>query len=583
MPSHAKMTGWYDPLRLIAIATRVAISTVFGEFADRRESMAMAREIDPAGIDPAYDYTQEQDGDFWLDFIADTGDGWDSTYAMARLLASPELPVAGSDQVLRRGRVLVMGGDQVYPTASRDNYRMKLIAPFDQAARGADWTGAEADLYAIPGNHDWYDGLVSFIALFCRRRLPSSWSEGRRGRVIGGRHSKQTRSYFALALPHGWWLWGLDIQLEGYIDQAQVDFFDHVARHWMPPNSHLILCTGQPDWVYVDVNEPRRSTFGNFSYMERLAELANPGNRLRLVLTGDSHHYSRYTEAGINYITAGGGGAFLHPTHQLTDKSFEWDYPPPGSGSERRGLYRRNFQIARDSKTNEPALFPRPSVSRKLAFRNLAFWYWNPQFALTLGTFYALYAWLLHTNAEIRHVSMQQALQGSGFPDLAQYLDLAVVTPWPAMFALAVLVGCVYFADFVPVWKRCLAGFVHWFAQISLAVLIPLALAGWGPIQQSSVLLVVCIGVLGGLAAPTVMGIYLLGCVNIFGRHWNEAFSALRIADYKNFLRLRIASDGTLTVFPVALERVPRNGRRDVQDASMHPHLIEAPIEIQSS
>lgn len=55
------------------------------------------------------------------------------------------------------------------------------------------------------------------------------------------------------------------------------------------------------------------------------------------------------------------------------------------------------------------------------------------------------------------------------------------------------------------------------------------------------------------------MGLYLLISLNVFRRHSNEAFSALRIQDYKNFLRLRLDIDGTLTVFPIKIEKVPRD------------------------
>ena len=95
MVQRPKMVGWYDPPRLIATGIRVAISTVFGEFVDGREAQAASRKIDPDKIEDAYNYSGELAGqDFWFDFIADTGDGWNSTYAIARLLAEPKLKVA---------------------------------------------------------------------------------------------------------------------------------------------------------------------------------------------------------------------------------------------------------------------------------------------------------------------------------------------------------------------------------------------------------------------------------------------------------------------------------------------------------
>lgn len=87
------------------------------------------------------------------------------------------------------------------------------------------------------------------------------------------------------------------------------------------------------------------------------------------------------------------------------------------------------------------------------------------------------------------------------------------------------------------------------------------------------------------------MGLYLLISLNVFGRHANEAFSALSIPHFKNFLRLRIAPDGTLTIFPIGLRKVPgkwkdnpdRTGPELVSDDSSAtpPQLIEDPIVLR--
>jgi hypothetical protein len=89
------------------------------------------------------------------------------------------------------------------------------------------------------------------------------------------------------------------------------------------------------------------------------------------------------------------------------------------------------------------------------------------------------------------------------------------------------------------------------------------------------------------------MGIYLLISLNGFGRHSNEAFSALHIPDWKNFLRLRIDVDGRLTIFPVGIRRVPRKWTASSSDsgplmvpddpAASAPVLIEPPIVVTGS
>ena len=72
------------------------------------------------------------------------------------------------------------------------------------------------------------------------------------------------------------------------------------------------------------------------------------------------------------------------------------------------------------------------------------------------------------------------------------------------------------------------------------------------------------IGVLAGLliggavAAPVILGLYLLVSLNLLRRHGNEAFSSLRIQDWKSFLRLHIDEAGVLTIHPIGIRRVPR-------------------------
>jgi hypothetical protein len=120
-----------------------------------------------------------------LDFIADTGDGGNPTYAVARALAAPELvvPVSSSKDgpetataaaaaagqqattandnrnsrisssssssvmygakqseicqngqlELPRGEVLLLGGDLAYPNPSRETFEQRLFVPFQEA------------------------------------------------------------------------------------------------------------------------------------------------------------------------------------------------------------------------------------------------------------------------------------------------------------------------------------------------------------------------------------------------------------------------------------------------------------------
>jgi len=585
MTSRPKMTRWYSPIRLINIGIRVAISTVFGEFADRRDAMAGAHDIDPKKFDPRYDYRKDGSAksDFWLDFVADVGDGWNSTYAIARLLAAPELHVKGDKSPLPLARLLIMGGDEVYPTPSREDYVRKFIEPYDQACKANHWPkNTVPHLYLIPGNHDWYDTLLSFLGLFCRRRSAGEWAAAREGRSVGGRATQQTRSYFALKLPHNWWLWGVDCQIKGYVDQPQIDFFDHVARKWMRRNSRLILCTGMPSWQYVDESNPGKQ-FRTFSYLERIAGNANRGHRLRLVLSGDTHHYSRYVEGDLNYITAGGGGAFLHPTHNLTDKTFKWLYPPPGIPFRRGKTYTRKFRLA-------PSLFPTPAQSRILSLRSFAFAFLNVSYAFTLGCICAFVAWILDANARATHnvnSSLADVLNGKPFLESArEYFNLVFASPWSLTFFGLAACGYYYLANFDG-WRRYVAGILHALAQTGSVIAATLLLGMYAPKLNAFYPwlygrwpMILYVGIVGGFLSATILGAYFLLCLTFFRKHQTEAFSALRIQDYKNFLRMRIGRRGQLTVYPIGLQRVPRDDGEQLRNPPLAPHLIEPPIPI---
>lgn len=53
-----------------------------------------------------------------------------------------------------------------------------------------------------------------------------------------------------------------------------------------------------------------------------------------------------------------------------------------------------------------------------------------------------------------------------------------------------------------------------------------------------------------------IFGSYLYVCINWFHIHFDEAFSSLRIANYKSFTRFHIKKDGDLEIFTLAVDKV---------------------------
>jgi 3',5'-cyclic AMP phosphodiesterase CpdA len=563
----ADMVRWLHPAQLLRTGLDALVAAVFGARADHRLIEAVVR---PQA--PFFDYSQETlpEGDFWLDYVADTGDGWDSTYSIARLLAQPRLtlPVRGVSRgepyETQRGRVLVFGGDGVYPGASREAYEERLVQPYEAAMRRSQ--APNPDLFVIPGNHDWYDGLSAFMRLFCANR----W--------IAGRRTRQSRSYFALKLPHRWWLIGTDVQLNSDIDVPQVEYFREVAQH-MGPDDRVILCNAEPAWILAAASRRKGSYLEN--NLEYLQEKVL-GRRISVFLAGDLHHYRRHEDAaGRQKITAGGGGAFLHPTH-----------------APAAHVLRDGYRLQKS--------FPDEKTSRKLARKNLLLIRHSPLFGLMTGGLYLMLA--LAAYAEVGSLGLSQLPQV-----ILAVANSMVSRPWTLVLGLATLGGLIGLADSHFGKWRTLAGTLHGLGHIlgafftawggtyltvtGLGVCPELTAnglnctAGWAHLA-GKFLLSSGFTFLGGfLVGPFVMGLYLWLSVNFFGAHSNEAFISLALPDWKNFLRLHINEDGHLRVYPVGVERVPRKWKEshagpyapafDPDDPKATPPvLIEPPIRI---
>jgi hypothetical protein len=75
--------------------------------------------------------------ELWFDFMADCGDGFNSSYQVARVLADPELTVLTHDRSekksLPRGEFLVIGGDLAYPDPSPDTFEKRFFRTFEDA------------------------------------------------------------------------------------------------------------------------------------------------------------------------------------------------------------------------------------------------------------------------------------------------------------------------------------------------------------------------------------------------------------------------------------------------------------------
>ncbi|WP_447978508.1 hypothetical protein [Candidatus Nitrospira bockiana] len=548
------MVGWYDPPQLLRTAGEVVVSTVFGRHSDPRRIEALFADRDGAPL--VYDYSESDD--VWIDYVADVGDGWDPTYAVAYHLGRNKLPVVDPDggrHDTPRGRILVFGGDEVYPTANLLEYKRRTFIPYDCAFPSQ----GRPDVFAVPGNHDWYDSLVAFSRYFLSQE------------DLGGFRTPQWRSYFALKLPHRWWLLGTDVQLTSYIDGPQVEYFSRVAEA-MQDGDSVIVCHAEPAWIFEKVYHDYDAAIDdrNLDYLE---QVVLKGKRVRVFVAGDLHHYRRHQAGdGTQKVTAGGGGAFLHPTHG-------WDVETIQEGfKDRPG---RVFTHQRS--------WPDPATSRRLCWRNLLFPVNNASFGLVPAILYTMTAWSVM--ADIGRLGLSEIL-----PAIHTTVEETLQKPFAVFWVLSILIGFWLFTDTHARLYRWVAGGVHgllhvlavffigWAATYVTVSVLDLPFKSIGQLLAAGAM----IGAGGWVVGSLLLGLYLLASLNGFGRHMNEAFSSLRVTGWKHFLRLHIDRHGRLTIFPIGIERVPRrwrehaggDGARYVPDdpAATDPALIESPI-----
>jgi hypothetical protein len=520
------MTGWYDPGVMARSAIMLATANIFGRHSDTRLIEALGNQPQTS-----FDYS-EHAGEFSFDYVADLGDGWDATFAVANAIAEPQLELQTPDGTTVRtaaGKLLVFGGDLVYPYPSRERYVLHTEGPYAQALDKRD---PRPDIFAIPGNHDWFDSLVAFSRSLCRPE-----------RGFAGCQTRQTRSYFAVHLPQGWWLLGVDLQLGAELDEPQVRYFQAVARE-MQTGDRVILCVPEPQWIYETIY-PEHAAYrtGNIEQLEQ--DIL--GTSASLYVTGDLHYYRRHANAaGVQKVIAGGGGAFLHPTHQ------------PDVRELRDGFI-------------EQTCYPDVRTSRRLGWLNLLFPFINPRAAWVTAVVYTLTAWL--ASARLDSADLESPGQALG-----SALRVALREPVYGMWLIAFVAGLLFFTDTHSRVYRVIGGGLHAIAHLLAAFLLAwlalrLTVDGFGlPFGSALQLLAAGFAVFVGaaLVGPLLIGIYLFVSLQVFGRHSNEAFSALRIADYKHWLRFVIDAAGNLTVYAIGIDRVGRRGR-----AGSKPRLVD--------
>ncbi len=530
---------WLSPGVLVGTGIRALLASIFGSYADKRELQAVL---------PPKVHDHAQGEELWLDFTADVGDGFDPTYSIASLLAAPGIAVTdgGERKELPRGQLLVLGGDQIYPAASARGYEDRTKGPYRAALPVAP--DPAPVMFALPGNHDWYDGLTAFLRVFTQAR------------PIGGWATEQSRSYFAIQLPQRWWLYAVDAQLSSYIDSPQLEYFSAAAQQ-LRPGDAVILCWPTPVWVETARNP---EAYDPIEFFE--GEIIAPrGATIRAMLSGDAHHYVRYADdqgTGTR-ITCGTGGAYLVATHRLPEKL---EVPSPKSRMRRRTDPRHYTLRTRYPDRKESAALA-PGILR-LGWRNPGFW----TFMGILQTLFVI--------SLVFAVDYGRRTGGS----------VGSLETLRASFPCVVLAGLYVYGAYLfakldrgsPRRTAVVAGLLHGLAQLGLGAGWTFAVFAlhrfrpdWLPDILLALVVVALTFVLVGFAATLLTGVYLL-LASLVDVNLNEVMAGQSIEDYKGFLRLHIDTDASLRIYPVKLRKVCHRWQADPGGAAADPWLKPA-------
>ncbi|GAA5087622.1 hypothetical protein HNP84_000771 [Thermocatellispora tengchongensis] len=309
--------SWLNPATLWRSRNEI-LAGLFGDPSGevRRRWMEAQR---ARGADPGCRIDPGVGPEFSFLLLGDPGEGDASQYAV----------VPGMLKVGAGTDFAVVASDVVYPTGSGNEYGAKFFRPYQDYPR---------PIYAIPGNHDWYDGLGGFMRVFCeapplevqkegfslsprglrgllwRRPEPIDEDLLAEARALRGRPEQRA------VQPGPYWVMetesllivAIDTGITGAIDRDQGAWLRRVSADPRPK----LLITGKP--LYVR-NERRPGPIEGGGTVDDIVR--DPAHNYVAAIGGDVHNYQRYpVDVGgrtIQYIVSGGAGAFMHATHTI--------------------------------------------------------------------------------------------------------------------------------------------------------------------------------------------------------------------------------------------------------------------------
>lgn len=254
-------------------------------------------------------------GDFSFVIVGDPGEGDPSQL----ILKDQILAVSNKPDV----RFVVISSDIVYPSGAMRDYERKFFLPFK---------GLEKPIYAIPGNHDWYDALEGFVATFYTPQAAIRAMEARieSDRILTLTNSEDIRDLVQQAsylrkeyqLPVGYQnapffqvsndqfvFLAIDTGVRRKVDDAQLDWIRSVLE--ASRGKYVMALLGHP---FYAIGEYQGDMNPDFRALHELLR----DYRVPLVMAGDTHDLEYYLEPPqdgdghtMHHFVNGGGGAYL--------------------------------------------------------------------------------------------------------------------------------------------------------------------------------------------------------------------------------------------------------------------------------
>lgn len=282
-----------------------------------REAMVQAVWKEGDDRDPARAFAVTPPGmnaDFSFIVIGDTGEGDASQHS----LRATYLDVVRRDEV----KFVVISSDVVYPTGAMRDYEANFWLPF---------MGTTKPVYAIPGNHDWYDALEGFAATFLtpdaarkamRARVEAdnritSTTDGRIEELIAqasrlraeyGIPTQQQTGPFFQVQTEAFALFAVDTGVARRVDPLQLGWLRAALASARGKTKMAIL--GHPLYAgghYLAIDNE------DFAALHRLLH----EHDVSIVMAGDTHDLEYYVEKRddsrepMHHFVNGGGGAYL--------------------------------------------------------------------------------------------------------------------------------------------------------------------------------------------------------------------------------------------------------------------------------